>query len=183
MRNKNLRKYKNIDFNKNLRKYKSIVLNKIWVSYGSETFEPIKFKSIVIDMSCRCLNKPYGGLWASPADSKYGWKDWCEMEDFRTDRLSVSFEFKLSVESKIYVIDNMADLECISTAGPNEMGRYYINYELLLDMGYDGLFVTSYAARAFHLYTNDDLINDLNAWDCESICIFNKDVVIPINKA
>ena len=27
-------------------------------------------------------NKPYGGLWASDINAKYGWKSWCEDENF-----------------------------------------------------------------------------------------------------
>lgn len=171
----------NVDLNKKLQKDKSLVLNKIWVSYGTDSYDPMKFTPIIIDMRCSFLNKPYGGLWASPADTEYGWKEWCEAEDFRTDKLSSSFEFKLSAIAKIYVIDNVVDLKKVSTAGPNDMGQYFINYEMLLNMGYDGLFVTSHAARAFHLWLNNEIL-DLNTWDCESICIFNKDVVIPINK-
>lgn len=159
---------------------KAAVLNKTWVAFGENAFDPEKFRPIMTDDGTCYLNKPYGGLWASPTDTEWGWFEWCIAERFRTERLRNCFEFKLADNAKIYVINFKIDLETISTKGPNELGQFSINYDFLLEKGYDGLYVTEEAAREFH-YPNGDGIVSLYSWDCESICVFNKDVVKPIN--
>ena len=37
-----------------------------YIHYGCTSFDKLKFQEIK------------GGLWASPIDAEYGWKDWCE---------------------------------------------------------------------------------------------------------
>ena len=160
---------------------KKNILNKTWVSYGKDVFEPEMFAFAVPDRRTNYLNKPLGGLWASPTDSKWGWKDWCLSEGFNVSSLAHSFEFKLSDTARIYVIDNEDDLVRISNA-ENNIGQYGIDYDMLLKEGYDGLFVTAKAAMEFHYYVGNHVgIASLYSWDCESICVFNKDVVKPIN--
>jgi len=47
--------------------------------FGAARYNPKKFKPIS-DVSFG--NKPTGGLWTSPVDSEYGWREWCEQESF-----------------------------------------------------------------------------------------------------
>jgi hypothetical protein len=49
------------------------------IHYGSTNYNHEKVGAIVNENWV----KPKGGLWASPIDSKWGWKDWCESEKFR----------------------------------------------------------------------------------------------------
>ena len=51
--------------------------------------------------------KPKGGLWASPINSAYGWKEWCEAEEFGNLSSSFSFEF----EGNVLVIDSLHDMD------------------------------------------------------------------------
>lgn len=52
----------------------------IYVHYGSTFFEPSRNFPI---SNHRNWSKPFGGLWASRQDATFGWKDWCEREEFR----------------------------------------------------------------------------------------------------
>ena len=46
-----------------------------YIHYGCTSFDRSKFQEIKNEP---CFCKPKGGLWASPANAEYGWKDWCE---------------------------------------------------------------------------------------------------------
>jgi len=87
------------------------VTDKTWITYGLGTsfnkdlFTPPDYNW----MNTVFTNKPKGGLWASPVDSKWGWKDWCERENF--GKLDSSFMFKLKPNAKIYVVDDLNDLK------------------------------------------------------------------------
>ena len=89
------------------------------------------------------------------------------------------FLFKLSPDSKIYVIDNTEDLDAISAFGFDNNGWKTIDFRRLLDDGYDGLYITEYAT-GIHDNSNT-MLKGLELWDVESICVFNKDVIIPID--
>lgn len=50
-----------------------------FIHYGHTKFNIKKFDNI----KNKYGNKPDGGLWLSPVNSKWGWKDWCESERFK----------------------------------------------------------------------------------------------------
>ena len=52
-----------------------------------------------------------GGLWTSPIDSKWGWKDWNDCEQFRDCDERNSFTVCLKSDAKIFVIDSLEDLK------------------------------------------------------------------------
>ena len=54
-----------------------MVKNLVVVHYGKNRF--IKSKFIKIKNSPYWV-KPDGGLWTSPVDSKWSWKEWCDSE-------------------------------------------------------------------------------------------------------
>ena len=63
------------------------------VTYGcGKEFDSSKFNLIE---NQDFVNKPMGGLWASPVSSKYGWKEWCNAENFKTTTLKTFFDFKI----------------------------------------------------------------------------------------
>lgn len=184
------------------------VLDKVWISYGTSAFDPDKFKTYdssfskeaykkrIIDRGLeKCIpysefmvqrrrdmgntNKPRFGLWASPVDSERGWRNFCMGGGWNLDNLRDKFLFKLSPDSKIYVIDNTEDLDAISAFGFDNNGWKTIDFRRLLDDGYDGLYITEYATG---IYDNSKtMLKGLELWDVESICVFNKDVIIPID--
>lgn len=157
----------------------------IWITYGSNKFDPSKFKPI--DYSRAWLNnKPSGGLWACPLESDE-WNSWCRGEGFMTDKLKSHFMFKLSPDANIYAINDKEDLIKISTAKyPSDFfgDQKYIDYQKLLANGYDGIYVTKDAINSTSMTRvrgNGGYVAPLDAWDVESICVFNPNVIIPVN--
>lgn len=73
----------------------------IYVHYGSTFFEPSRNFPI---SNHRNWSKPFGGLWASRQDATFGWKDWCEREEFRECDENNSFKFQLCDNSKVAII-------------------------------------------------------------------------------
>lgn len=83
-------------------------MEKEFVVYGKKKFNPEKFRKI---KNRKGWCKPKAGLWASPIDSKWGWRDFIisVMESWKKD-LQTYFKFKLSSTAKIYIIDTLEDL-------------------------------------------------------------------------
>lgn len=102
------------------------------------------------------------------------------MNEFAIDSLDKHFLFKLSPGAKIYVIDNKEDIKSISTLR-GYYGERLMNFQSLIDAGYDGIFVTANAIKQFRMFVEKGYGN-LNVWDVESICIFNKDVIVPVEE-
>lgn len=126
------------------------------------------------------LNKPIGGLWASPQDSRYGWIDWCEGEDFRLDKYSKVYQdFTLKESSKLLVINNLKDFMRCLRRFPLE--NKWVPEEKLIDFlsieaaGYDGVYLTERGNRECHLPLQ--CASSLNSWDCESVVLFNLDCI------
>lgn len=90
----------------------------IYVHYGSTFFEPSRNFPI---SNHRNWSKPFGGLWASRQDATFGWKDWCEREEFRECDENNSFKFQLCDGSKVATIHCMKDLDCLPTI--SEVGQ------------------------------------------------------------
>lgn len=128
------------------------------------------------------LNKPDGGLWGSPVDSKLGWIDWCKGEDFRLERLSTYTKWKLRDLGRILVIDGYLDLvKAMDKYGycPDMPGRWYLDFWKIGESGFSGMMLTENGNRECHLPMkkyNGGFI-DLNAWDCESIVVWDWDQI------
>jgi hypothetical protein len=130
------------------------------IHYGSKKFNPELIQPI------KNVNwvKPNGGLWTSPIDSKWGWKNWCECEKFRECDKENSFMLKLYEWTKICVIDSVSDLVCLP---------YYESYKKCLDFEkiaekYDVIWLT--VKGETETRWSDP---GLYGWDCESVLILN----------
>lgn len=78
----------------------------VYIHYGDDLFRtPNPIRNIDL------FTKPHGGLWASRKDDEFGWKDWCEMEEFRLDEFDRSFEFSLKDSARILVLENLDQLD------------------------------------------------------------------------
>ena len=157
----------------------------VWVSYGADKYDPAKFRPLnLTDPFTISTNKPLGGVWACPDNSEWGWRDWCRAEDFNVGTLDNAYYFKLKPDAKIYVIDSFKDLLKISTRRVPyfSLECYGIDFQKLVDEGYDGLYVTDKAVMTcrWDQKVNGAIIQSLYSWDVESICVFNPDVIIPI---
>ena len=138
------------------------------IHYGHKSFDITQFNKIKNDNWI----KPKGGLWASPINSKYGWIDWCNENNY--GRLDNSFNFIF--EGNVLIIDSLEDLKTkipfISVEGYQYI--LHIDFEKL-SKKYDAMLLTENGERE----TRFNHPENLYGWDCESIVIFNpKGVVI-----
>lgn len=155
-------------------------IEKVFIHYGErlkeENFHPIKDRMSII-------NKPSGGLWSSPVDSKWGWKDWCESEYFRVDTLWRYTTFKLKPDTKILVIDSLLDFihvwekYSIPTMRNNFISTRVLSFEKIQEDGYKGVYLTDSGNFECHYHSFGTCDGDLNAWDCESMILFDLDCI------
>ena len=54
-------------------------MSRVYIHYGSKKFDTERFTPI---KNCYPRNKPIGGLWASDVNAPFGWKKWCEGEQY-----------------------------------------------------------------------------------------------------
>lgn len=156
-----------------------------YITYGFAVDTKEKFRALVSSgfhyEVFRQNNKPLGGLWGSPTDSDFGWKDFCEREDFGTEKLGTYTLWRLKDNANIYVINSVEDfISLLDDYGCLEDPRfknYIIDYNRM-SKNYDGIFLTDKGNWACHSYVQyKDGYSDLNAWDCESIVVWNPGVV------
>lgn len=137
------------------------------IHYGEKQYQPSKIKPIE---NGRWV-KPKGGLWTSPINSNWGWKDWCEGENFRDCNEANSFKLKFKSDAKIMIIDSLKDLldlpKCNIDYGDNYK-KEYPNFELLATMC-DAIWLTEKGQNETHL----SYPISLYGWDCESVLILN----------
>lgn len=153
------------------------------IHFDEEKFEPAKQSK-----HRSSLNKPDGGLWCSPVESKWGWKDWCTAEDFRSDSLGSGTKFKIKKDAKLLVISCYDDLlAALRKYGIGDRSYFHLTATKILDFdaiirdGYDGMYLTETGNYQCHLPMNGPMwASDLNAWDCESLVLFNKDIIYDI---
>ena len=150
-----------------------------YIHYGHSKFDPNRWTT-PRGSEGGMFNKPtYGGLWASPADAEFGWREWCMRENFGVGSLNRSFRFELSPEARILELtpENVWELPVDSAANeriPVEVwhraGRVVgIDFRKLAE-NYDVLVcdMTKYPELYWMLY----------GWDCDSILVLNKDVIV-----
>lgn len=141
--------------------------DKIYIHYGHAAFDPNLFKPIQND---QCWVKPRGGLWASPIDTKLGWKDWCEKEEFRECIEENSFIFTLP-KANIFVIDSVEKLKELPTIADPVWKSIstLIDFENCIKFGYDAI--------ELNLSADRQLYWELYGWDCDSILVMNPDKI------
>lgn len=116
-------------------------------------------------------NKPIGGLWTSPINSKAGWREWCK-GGFRKYKKDDFFKLKLKPGARVLLIDSMDDLKNlpILTRMIGTSPFHYVDFEYLARLC-DAVWLTE---KGFH---ETDMLGplEMNRWDCESIFIINKE--------
>jgi hypothetical protein len=153
----------------------------IYIHYGHKEFDKEQFQEI---KNWHFRNKPIGGLWASPVNAEYGWKEWNKSNEFVPIEENNSFKFTLSPAANILVISSVDDIDKLPSqtyddpsltylAKLTEMtGSKSIDFETIKNNGYD----------AVELKFSEDtgLYMTMYGWDCDSIVILNPDIVEPI---
>ena len=135
--------------------------------FSKEAFAPIKNR--------RVSNKPYGGLWASPVDAPFGWKNWCKDAGFRECSEENSFEFSIAPEAKILVIDSSAKAKRLPQR-PLSVDELGIRGLLPVTPDFERLAEVCDAIE-FRLSDDRSLYHTMYCWDCDSILIMNPDII------
>ena len=158
---------------------------KIYIHWGSEEFIPKKFKKI----SNTFIAKPKGGLWASPENAEYGWKEFCKDSGFNLNRLQNSFKFKLNGGAKVLDLSSYRDFlkipldETKTKASsleeipwmPTRTG-YPLDWKALVGK-YDAIEI-NYSDFEYDTENEENSINEYPVfWDCDSICIINPEII------
>lgn len=147
-----------------------------FIHYGATEFLPDKF--LPIKNKHPFVKPGRTGLWASPINSGYGWKDWCEDKEFRECSESNCFTFKLTDNARVYVIDTYKDLESVPYLIKDGDLYQTIDFEKM---------ATEY--DAIHLTINGQLETRLSfplslyGWDCESLLVLNPKVINQLKTA
>ena len=147
-----------------------------YVHYGANEFIPEKVTEDAKYWRKNSIGKP-SGLWASPLNAELNWKDWCEEEDFHTERLDESFKFKLKNGSRILEVHQIEDI--LLYVVPNNFGfRLWVGSESKLVLLNRDALMSDFDGMELYLSENW-LLRDMYfyTWDCDSICIWNSDVI------
>lgn len=134
------------------------------------------------------INKPLHAVWSSSLIEfnnqlpETGWSQWCEAEDYDDIEETKVFELKFKEEPKVIVVKTCKDLVELNDKGLLSLENGYltskqygtINYQAILDKGYDGIRVTANTileSRGLRFSDEQVPINvNFSAWDCESTC-------------
>ena len=141
----------------------------VYIHCGSDVFKP----ELIVKKFDR-FDKP-SGLWASPEDTDWGWREWCEAEDFRSEeQLAMNFRFKLKDGAMVLHVRHLRDVEPFTTLNP-----HFFGCKLDLNRIY-----SEFDAMEVHLSENWCELHDTNlfySWDVDSIVVWNPDVIEVIN--
>lgn len=165
-----------------------MILKKNLLVLGIDTIDPSKFRKIE---NYRFRNKPKGGLWTSPENSEFGWKDFVISESYRTDKyLSKCTLITLKESAKIFILDSAEDFKKVPKyfCKPKEFEELFLTEELInfeeLSKHYDGLWLTMNGLKElsgfdiFDFETNHlSSIGNLYGWDVETVLLFNLDCI------
>ena len=117
---------------------------KTYITYGFVLEDPSK---IVTNLD-ECVNKPKKALWGSPVDAEFGWRDWCENEEWwpggEPDYFDKSFKWTLKDGSKVLTINTIGDLEDLDKKGYfDHIGPFMfgprLNFNKILEDGYSAV--------------------------------------------
>lgn len=156
-------------------------MGKLYIHYGHRNFS----KERVTKMrngpgGNMAINKPDFGLWGSPVDCEFGWKEWCESEDFHTDTLDRYFVFKVKDGAKIFTVrknDDISDYLCTPYMYTIEymFPPKYIDFNKIMKE-YDGMELIhedNYSSLHYSYFYS---------WDVDSIVVLNPDAIEVVDK-
>lgn len=145
----------------------------LYIHYGADHFDPDRFK---VRNRNPAWVKPLGGFWASRIDTRYGWKQWCDDNDFwnkSADKIP-SFIFSLKDTANIKTINTLEDLKELPECKREHIGvqdQYLIDFEKCIEEGIDAIDIPDINA-------DRNQINwALLGWDCDCILILNPNVI------
>ena len=128
----------------------------------------------------RAVGKPRG-LWLSDEDTDWGWRAWCESEEFNLGGLAYETEFTLAPGANVLVLSTLLDLVAFTGEyGAPLMPDAPTSISKVIDWNrvaaaYDGIIITPYVGEA---RWNFDLFW-YYGWDVASGCIWNLKALVP----
>lgn len=128
--------------------------------YDEKRFEPVSDHNFV---------KPSGGLWASPIDCEYGWKEWCEENNYCDCDLSKSFVVNFT--GRTLIINGLKDLKQLPWI--DTRGLCFPLFQPLVHCGIDAVYLTAkgqWETRFTHP-------KNLYGWDCACVLLISKQCV------
>lgn len=147
-----------------------------YIHYGHEMFD----NNLFIDISnMECFPKPKGGLWGTPLNARFGWKEWCEQEKFEQFNENIRFLFTLKEEANVVHIRTAKDvLNLPQQKNPLAQNMPYVllDFEEIKNKGVDALEL--HLSEQEYSNTDRELKHLLWLWDCDCILVLNKDVII-----
>ena len=152
---------------------------KTYIHYGTKAFMPELFTPV----HNRYFVKPYGGLWASPENAIYGWKEWNKDNNFVEIIEDKSFKFTLTEGAKVLHICSVRDLDdlprvIIPGMTNVDTGMVYLDFEALMEQGYDAIELHFSEEDKSCCGFMEGLYWALYGWDCDSILIMNPNVIV-----
>lgn len=148
-----------------------------FVHYGSTKFDEKTFTPI---SSRRHDVKPSYGFWASPLYTRNSWLEWCNRENYANYDINQRMEFSLKPDAKVIQIDSLDDITFLIKNYPIPYNRYMLPYGSYMEHGLPYLGI-DYEAMSKDFdginYNHTELGNILGPWDCDSVVIFNPDVM------
>lgn len=162
-------------------------INDKYVTYLRKAAGPFDINAIFTDLTPRVINKPKSAFWGSPLNAKFGWKDWCESEEWG-DLGGDKVIWTLQEGSKILRIirKEVEDMktspllkyyikERIVSSTRAEYGDFYLNFTELARQNYAAVELMD--ASIGHSFTNR-LELSFNVWDCQSIVVLDPSKLI-----
>ncbi len=163
--------------------------NQIYVTYGfGNVFDPNKLNTNLREF----IGKPLKAWWGSPIDADFGWKEWCENEEFLIDNRYKSLEEYFSDNNKIFwtlkdnakvlMINNINDLNtCIESQfiyyDSCDYFRHRWDFYQILRKGYSAIQLNDAAIGHCFRSTVESI---MNGWDCESIVVLDPSMIIQL---
>lgn len=148
-----------------------------YIHYGHTHFDKNLFVEII---NRTVFSKPHGGLWASPMNAEYGWKDWNDVNEFKDCDEENSFIFSLKEGANVVHIYSKEDLDKLPQTEKTIHYWYCIDFEKLKNEGVDAIELHLSEDRCENYC--DRLYELLYGWDCDSILIMNPDIVVEERK-
>jgi len=138
------------------------------IHWGASKYDPELFKPI---SDAPFDTKPIGGLWASPVNSDFGWKEWTEIESYG----ETNEYFNLEFNGDLLVIDTLTDLGELPWIECDRI--HFISFQAMCAGGfsYDAIHLTEAGERA----TRWTRPRTLYGWDCECVLVLNPDSIRP----
>lgn len=138
--------------------------------YGASSYDPAKFLPIQ-DWDRPARPKPrQGGLWTSPIDSVYGWKEWSDQNEYG----DTSTYFDIQFHGRLLTIHGEEDLGKLHWTTSGHGKWEYPLFVPVLKQGYDAIHLTVRGQEE----TWFSLPRNLYGWDCETVLVLNPESLV-----